>query len=193
MNRPALLVALALCFPLAAHADEASRRAKAEEMITILHADRAVTQVMESVMQQTSIITTQKSGGTLTPETKTALADFQKELAAVMEPQIGWKAIEPGYVQLYTDTFSEDDLDHMIAFYKSPSGALLLEKLPAINQQISHVLQTKMAALQPQMNQMLNDFENSVTPKAPPTPPPTLNGPPAAPAPTSAPGKSTTQ
>jgi uncharacterized protein len=193
MNRLVLAVALLLSLPFAARADDASHRAKAEELIALLHSDQVATQLINEVLRQTTEITTKRSAGKMTPETQAALADFQKKVVSVLEPQIGWKAIEPGYVQLYTDTFSEEDLDHMIAFYKSPSGALLLEKLPAINQQISHVLQTKMAALQPQMNQMLNDFENSVTPKAPPTPPPTLNGPPAAPAPTSAPGKSTTQ
>jgi hypothetical protein len=192
MNRLAALLTLALCFPLLAHADEASRRAKAEEMITILHADRVVTQVMESVMQQAAIITTQRSGGTLTPETKTALADFQKKLAAVMEPQIGWKAIEPEYIRLYATTFTDEELDGMLAFYKSAAGKALVEKIPDINQQGGKIMQAKFAAVQPQMKQMLDEFEKGVSPKAPASP--TLTSPPPylpTPAPTPAPAAST--
>jgi len=193
MNRLLVSVALVLCIPLAARADEASRRAKAEELITLLHSDRVSKQLVEELVRQTTEITTKRSGGKMTPETQAALADFQKKLASALEPQVGWKAIEPEYIRLYADAFSDDDLDHMIAFYKSPAGMVSLEKTPAINQQISGLLQGKMAELRPQMNQMLNDFEKSLEPKTPPATPPTLNGPPATAAPTSAPGKSTPQ
>jgi len=189
MNRLTALLALVLIFPLAAHADEASRRAKSEELITLLHADRMSTQVTENVMQQTTAITTQKAGGTLSPETKTALADFQKKLVAVMEPQVGWKAA----------AFTDEELDGMLAFYKSAAGKALLEKMPDVNQQTGKILQSKFAALQPQLKQMLTDFESTVPPKAsgPPTltsPPPYLPTPPApTTAPTLPPAKSTPQ
>jgi hypothetical protein len=199
MNRLTALLALVLIFPLAAHADEASRRAKSEELITLLHADRMSTQVTENVMQQTTAITTQKAGGTLSPETKTALADFQKKLVAVMEPQVGWKAIEPDYIRLYAAAFTDEELDGMLAFYKSAAGKALLEKMPDVNQQTGKILQSKFAALQPQLKQMLTDFESTVPPKAsgPPTltsPPPYLPTPPApTTAPTLPPAKSTPQ
>jgi len=195
MKRLSHLLVLALCFPLAAHADEASRRAKAEQMVMLLHMDRVVAQLMSSIMQQTTAITAQRSGGTMTPETKTALADFQKKLAAVIEPQIGWKAVEPEYIRLYAGAFSDEELDGMLAFYKSPAGTALLEKMPALNQQANQDMQSKIAALQPQVKQMFDDFEKGLpaktsapAPLAPPRPAPSL-----APAPAPAPAKSNPQ
>ena len=114
MNRLVLAVALLLSLPFAARADDASHRAKAEELIALLHSDQVATQLINEVLRQTTEITTKRSAGKMTPETQAALADFQKKVVSVLEPQIGWKAIEPGYVQLYTDTFSEEDLDHMM-------------------------------------------------------------------------------
>jgi uncharacterized protein len=184
MNRLTILLALALCFPLAAHADEASRRAKAEQLIDLLHVDRMVTQVMNNVLQQTSAITTQRSGGTLTPETKAALDDFQKKLVDTIEPQIGWKALQPEYVRLYAEAFTDEQLDGMIAFYKSPAGTALREKMPGVNQQANQLMQSKVAALQPQVKQMFEAFQKSLPEK---TSPPAA-APPAAATPAPTPG-----
>ena len=75
VNRIALFFALTLSLPISAHADEASRRAKADEILTLLHMDRMSLQLMENILRQTTAITAQKSGGAMTPATQAALAD----------------------------------------------------------------------------------------------------------------------
>ncbi len=169
MKRIASLLALALCFPLVAHADDASRRAKAGELLMLLHVDRTITQIMDNLMQQSSAIATRKSGGKLTPEAQAALSDFQKKLTELLDPQIGWKVIEPEYVKFYADGFTEDQLDSILGFYKSPSGKALLDKVPAINMQATQLLQSKITALQPEVKQLFTEFDKSLTPSAPPT------------------------
>jgi hypothetical protein len=189
VNRLALVFALALCLPISARADEASRRAKAEEILTLLHMDRMSLQLMENIMRQTTAITAQKSGGSMTSATQAALADFQKQLLAVIEPQIGWKTIEPEYVKQYVDTFTDEELDAMLAYYKSPAGTAFLTKMPGIDKQVNLTVQSRVATLQPQLNQMLAAFEKTVVPPAAPasTPPLTLKSLPPASATTPAP------
>jgi uncharacterized protein len=194
MNRLAVLLVLVLSFPLAAHADEATRRAKSEELTTLLHMDRLGKQIMDNILQQTAAITAQRSGGNLSPDTQAALSAFQTKLVALIEPQIGWKVIEPEYVQLYSTTFTDEELDSILAFYKSPAGTALLEKMPGINQQATQLLQSKLSALGPQVKQMVDDFVKSLPPRTPPaSAPPTLTPPAAPPAPSAAPapGKTT--
>jgi hypothetical protein len=180
MNRSAIFLALAFSLPLAARADDASRLAKAEEMIALAHVDRLTNQVMDTLLQQTTAITTQQSGGSLTPEKKAALDDFQKKLIAVIEPQIGWKAVAPALAGIYAKTFTEDQMDAIIAFYKSPAGAALMDNMPEINKQANEVMQARILALQPQVRQMFADFQKSqLTPTppaatAPAAKPPTL-------------------
>jgi hypothetical protein len=195
MNRPISLLFFALCLPISARADDASRRAKAEEILTLLHMDRMATQLVGNLLQQTTDITSRKSGGAMTPATQAALADFQKKLVAFIEPLIGWKAIGPEYVKQYADTFTDEELDAMLAYYKSPAGTAFLTKMPGIDKQVNETVHAKIVALQPQVNQMLTEFEKTVAPPAAPasTPPLTLKSlPPAsattpAPAPTSPP------
>jgi hypothetical protein len=181
MNRLSVLFALVLCFPLVAHADEASRRAKAAELITILHADHQVAQLIDNLLQQTATITRQRSGGTLTPETQAALIAFQKKLVAAAEPEIGWTAIKPQYVKLYADTFTDEDLDGILAFYKSPSGQALIEKMPPLSRETTQLLQSKVTILQPQLKQMFEEFEKTLSsiPPASSSPRPTSPSTPA--------------
>jgi uncharacterized protein len=171
MKRFASLLLLTLLLPLAARADEASHKAKAEEMIVILHLDRMVNGVMQNALQQSAALTNQRYGGKMTPAATASLNDFQKKLTGVLEPQIGWEALKPDYVRIFTETFPEDQLDSMLAFYKSPAGKNLVEKLPPVEQQVGQILQKRVAALQPQVKQMFDDFQKSLpanTPEATP-------------------------
>jgi hypothetical protein len=163
-----LLFFLAFSSPLIARADDASRHAKAVEMVTLAHLDRLSTEVIDTLLQQTASITMQRAGGTLTPAQKTALEDFQKKLVVVIEPQVGWKAMEPAFADLYAKTFTEDQMDAIIVFYKSPAGIVLMDKMPEINQQANQMMQAKIIGMQAQVRQMFADFEKSQAPATPP-------------------------
>lgn len=192
MRRFSSLLLLAFSLPLAARADEASHKAKAEEMVTVLHLDRMVNGVMQNALQQSAALTAQRYGGQMTPEATTKLNDFQKKLTELIQPQIGYDALKPDYIRDLTEAFPEDQMDSILGFYKSPAGKALIEKLPGVEQQIGTILQKRVQALQPQVKQMFDDFQKSLPANAPagatsPSAPGTTTPPPA----TTQPGKST--
>ena len=188
MNRLALLLVIALVFPITAHADETSRRAKATEMVNLLHTEHGVQQISENFMKQLSIAGEKLIGPSATPESKAQLADLEKKFSQLIDEQVGWKVMEPALTDIYAQTFSEEDLNGIIAFYKSPAGSALIEKMPKVNAAATQLLQSKMSAMQPQMKQMYEEFQRSQI--APPHPP-TLGTPSAPPASTPAPPAST--
>ena len=174
MKSKLLILFLIFC-PLAAHADLASRRAKAEEMLLLFHMDRLMDQMMSGTMDQMSTMTKQLGATSIKPEDQARLDDFQKRLFQLISSQVGWKALEPDYIDLYANNFTEEQLDAILAFYKSPAGAALIDKLPTLTSQGMQIAQAKMTALQPQIKQMLDDFAKTAAAHA------------ASPAPTSSP------
>jgi len=76
---------------------------------------------------------------------------------------MGWKVLEPDYVDIYAKNFTDEQLDAILAFYKSPAGSALVEKLPTLTTQGMQLAQTRMAALQPQLKQMIEDFARSAS------------------------------
>jgi len=167
MKRLVLLLALVLCLPFPARADEASRLAKAKELTRLLHLERFSSQVIDGIMQQTVTITAQRTGGTVPPETQAALTDIQKKMKDLMEAHIGFNAMQPEFANLYAKLFTEEQMDGIIAFYKSPAGLALMEKMPDLNQQATQLLQARMAELEPQVKQMFAQFVQDKLPKIP--------------------------
>jgi uncharacterized protein len=175
-HRLALLLALASCLPLAAHADEASHRAKAQQLMTILKTEQMVVQIAENIRKQVADAAAQIVGADAAPEKKAKLDDFEKQAFHAVDEQLSWKAMEGQFTDIYVKNFTEDELDAIIAFYKSPAGVTLLGKMPAVNEDVSRYGQSKMVLLQPQLKQLYADFQKSAA-----APPPTLGPVPAAP------------
>jgi len=177
MKRIALLLtpclALALSVP-SAHADEASRRAKAKEMLALMHMDTTMSKTMDDAMQQMSAMSKQLGGHTVSPEDQARMDEFQKKVFALIETEMSWKNLEPDYIELYAKNFTDEQLDGIIAFYKSPAGAALAAKLPTLTTEGMQLVQTKMMAIQPQLQQLIQDFAKRQVPilAVPPPPPP---------------------
>ena len=179
MKRLSLLLVFALCLPLSARADDASHRAKAQELLAVIHAQDMVKRLTDNLMKQVTNAADKEIGPNPTTENSARAADFEKKVSDLVDAQVGWKALEPDYIDLYAKSFTEDQLDAIIAFYKSPAGIAFLTKMPDINAQIPQFTQSKLTALQPQVTPLLVDFRKSVAPApaAPAAPAPSLGAP----------------
>ena len=157
------VVVMALAGGVQAHADEASKKAKAQELFLTVRMDRTMGQLMDTIMKQVSQMT-QSMPGTkqMTESDKRQLADFQQRVGALVEKTVGWKAMEPDFVELYASTYSEEELDGILAFYKSPVGQAMLDKTPELMTKGTEISQRRMREVQPELNKMLEDFIKQV-------------------------------
>ena len=188
-HRLALLLVLTLTLPLAARADEASHRAKAQEMMALLRTQSMVKQISNNITKQVTDAAATIAGENPTPEIKAKAADFVKQSTQLVDTQLGWDSMQAGFTDVYVKNFTEEQLDGILAFYKTPAGIALLDKTPAVNSQVTQFGSTRMTALQPQMKKLFDDLRKSAATEPKPAAPPTL-GAPTAPA-TSAPKPST--
>jgi hypothetical protein len=168
LRRLALLLMLVLCLPLAARADQASRRAKAAQLVELLRTERMVQQNSATILKQVSDAAEKVAGPNSTPESKARLTSLEKNISQLIDAQLGWKVMQPGIIDLYANTFTEQELDVIVAFYKTPAGAALIDKIPQIDNQIQQLAQSRLNILQPQITQAFSDFRKSQA--AAPTP-----------------------
>jgi len=100
-----------------ARADDASKRAKAEQLFMLLHMDTMMDQLLSGVKKQVQQITESMPGaGQATPEQKKQIVDFQQRVMDTVNGKIGWKALEPDFINLYATTYTEEELDGIVAF-----------------------------------------------------------------------------
>ena len=169
MNRSFAVLALALILPLTARADDASQHARAQELVTILHSDRMVTQISGAILKQVSDAARQVTGSNPTPENQTKLTEFNKKASDLVNAQLSWDVMGPQIVNIYAKSFTEEELTAIVTFYKSPAGTAFLAKAPDVNQQLQQLAQPKLATLQTQLREAFDEFRKSATPTGPPT------------------------
>ena len=166
---PLALLACTLGLVPAAHADDASKRTKAQELLRVMKVDGLSTQVMGSVAQQTQALAQHQFGPNPTPEQQKQLTDFQGKVSTLVGNAVGWKVMEPEFIKLYSDTYTEPELDGILAFYKSPVGQAMLTKAPELGQKSQGIVQQRIAAAQPQLRQTVQDFIKATQPAQPAT------------------------
>ena len=182
MNRIALTLLFALTFPIAAHADEASLRAKADELVTVNNTQKTADLVAQNIATQIDQVADRAAGPDATPDQKAKIEEFKRHAAQLIDASLGWAALKPAVIDLYVKTFTEDQLAAILAFYKTPAGAAFIEKMPELNSQFGQLGNTRAAALRDPLQKAYQDLQNSLRPI------PSL-GTPTSPAPATAPAK----
>jgi hypothetical protein len=160
MKRIALVIlAIFLAAPSIAHADEASKRVKIQELFTTLHLDRTMKLVMDAVLKQVKDASQQQLVGvTLTDAQQKKFDDFQQKVFDLVNDQMSWPKIEPDYIKLYNDAYTEEQIDGILSFYKSPVGQAMIDKTPDLTTKSLQISQGRMQAIQPQLRQLMQDF-----------------------------------
>ena len=144
-----LVLALAMMFALlccasAAPPSDASieqmlKAARSEEMM-----DQMMTQMMngmEQGMQQAL------KGQTPTPAQKAKMDEFRNKLSALMHEELSFAKMKDLYMQVYRESFTQEEVNGILAFYNSPAGKAFVEKMPAAMQKSATLAQARMGPL----------------------------------------------
>lgn len=73
-----------------------------------------------------------------------------------------WASLEPMYVDIYRTTFTQKEVDDMLAFYRTPSGQSMITKMPIVMAQIMRSMQGWMAQLTPQIQKISSDTTSRI-------------------------------
>jgi hypothetical protein len=144
-------VALLCCAP-SVRADEATKAVKAEELIQLTQTDQMM-KMMEPMMKGMMAQANQD----MPAEQRAKVSAMQEKLMALMAERLN-KA-KPALAKVYTDTYTEEELDGILAFYKSPAGKALIQKMPEVMQRVMPVMMQMMSDLQPEIKKMVEGLK----------------------------------
>ena len=108
--------------------------------------------MLDAAMQQSL------NGKTPTPAQAEIIANMKIKFVNLIQRQLAWEKLQPQYLQLYRETFTEEEVDGMLAFYKTPAGQAVINKMPLLTQRIMVDTQKNISALGPQLQQIRNEF-----------------------------------
>ena len=128
----ALGLAAGVASPVALFADAASKDAKIEQLLVLVRAstmaaeDQAfailgaqLDKVSQNLVQVANIPE---------PERKAAAADILAKLTAALKEFGSWENLKPSMMEAYRDTYTEEELDGLLAFFNSPIGQTYMTK-----------------------------------------------------------------
>lgn len=98
-----------------------------DELVDVMHMDRLVMQSVDAMLEE---MLKSLSADAPDPVESKALADHFREL---IRQQIDFKAFTRDVMtQTYPKYFNDEDLEQIVAFYRSPTGQKMLASMPAL-------------------------------------------------------------
>src|SRR5437660_334864 len=127
-------VVCAILFCSLAHADEATKAAKLDQLMIVMNIEEQQKQMMDQMSQMViaQIKDQMAKQGNIPASEMAKMEDRQRRLFALIAEKTSWERMKPVYVKAYSDTFSESEIDGIVAFYKSPAGKAMVAKQPSL-------------------------------------------------------------
>ena len=119
---------------------------------------------IEQSMRQ-GMATAQK-GQQITAEQQRSMDLLPAKFAKVFREAMNWASMRPMFVQIYQESYTQEEVDGLVAFYQSPIGVAYIEKMPIVMQKSMTLVQTRMGPMMEKMQAALKQaMEEAKTPK----------------------------
>jgi hypothetical protein len=100
-------------------------------------------------MRQSMAAATQ--GQQLTAQQQQVIDAAKDSIVKVIREEIAWDKMRPLYMQVYQETFTQEEIDGLLAFYNSPVGIAYVEKMPVVMQKTMAITRSRMAPMMEKM------------------------------------------
>ena len=126
-----------------------------QELLVLTDAHKLIDTM--KVQVQAMIRTSSKQatqGKTVTPERQAVLDRMQAKMEAALDEMLNWDALQAMYLRTYRASFTQDELDGMMAFYKTSAGQAMIKKMPLVMQNVMGEMQGMMKPMQVKMREI---------------------------------------
>jgi hypothetical protein len=167
MKKWMLCVLFAVTSPVFAASAAPASEASVRELLEVTQARQMVEQAYTQVESTYVDMMRKTLGDEVTPENEARLQRVATRMAALLKKEMGWDTLVPMYIDIYSKSFSEEEIQGMLAFYRTPAGRAVIDKMPLVMQNTMLAVQGKMGDLIPEIQKMVADELKHVAPPAP--------------------------
>ncbi len=145
-----------------ATADQAGEKKAVLKMLEITNARNMSVQIMKS-MEAMMDRQFQTETVKLSPKGQEALMAIRKDTVKWLQENFSWDQMKDMYVDIYTQVFTEDEINQLVQFYQSPLGKKMLAKMPELIrltfEKSQALVQKKMPLFQEKLQKSLSNLE----------------------------------
>ncbi len=135
-------------------AAEETKEQKAKELVKLMEVTKAIDSSFSEVsnFSEQMVDAQQLSAEEKEKAKKYAKTSMEKTFKAMKA--IDWEKM---FADIYAEVFTEDELNELTKFYKSPIGKKLLEKQPELTRATMQKMQMEMSKLMPQIQKDIQE------------------------------------
>lgn len=140
----------------------AAESAPTDESIKNLLDAMNAKQMLEKIRSQNASsvkasILAQLGGKQLNPQQEKVLNATSEKISNIMAEVMTWENFQSIYTSLYKKNFTQEEVNALTAFYKTPTGKSAMNKMPAVTQQIILESQKLLVPVQERIQQAAQD------------------------------------
>jgi uncharacterized protein len=90
-------------------------------------------------------------GHAMTPEIQAILQSASAKTQEILNAELTWESVEPLFVSVYQSTMTQEEVDGITAFYQTPAGKAMVEKMPQLMQLSGQRLQQQLGPIAQQL------------------------------------------
>ncbi len=133
-----------------------------ESLLSLFRLTKAEAQVEETraqLEQQLQKAMAQASKGKpMTEDQEAVVKAAPRRFAAVMGEFLNWQKLQPIQMGVYRDAFDQEEIDGLIAFYSSPIGQRVVDKIPRATQSVAVAMQQTLLAVVPRLQEEVRNI-----------------------------------
>jgi hypothetical protein len=133
------------------------------ELLDVMNMPRMMDQILTNMDQEIKAgmqrgLQQSLRGREPTAEQRAEVDKFQKKLMGIMRDELTFDKVKDIYVRVYRETFTQEEVNGLIAFYKSPAGKAYVEKVPSVMQRAGAEMQSRIGPMVQKLNVMQQEF-----------------------------------
>lgn len=121
--------------------------------------DQMMTQI-DGMMKQSmdAAMSEALKGESLTASQEEIVGRMQEGVLAIMREELAWERLEPMYIEIYVESFTQEEVDGMLEFYKTPAGQATIKKLPGVVRKSMTRMQQRMGPMIEKLKKVQEQF-----------------------------------
>ena len=154
------LALLSISFSLYADGIVAPKEKMIKELLVSMEMDKTGDKLLERFKPQLKQIFIIGGGG---ENNDVVFKQYIAQLTKSVSEDIKWKKIEPDFVKLYDEEYTEKEIKAMLQFYKSPEGQSILKKTSVITEKSTPIVQKIITVITPEIQKMAKRMQKEVS------------------------------
>ena len=114
---------------------------------SLKYSEQSYNDMMQQIIDSQKILLSEKN--------KLKFKSLQTDMLALIMKESQWEKIQPDMIQIAQNVYTQEEVNSMIEYYRTPIGQSILKKMPIAAEKNNVLVQQKMSKFMPQFIEKL--------------------------------------